>query len=102
MKVSEISKAIETEYLIRGTDNTIAHLMIDSRKAFDLESGLFFAIDGPHHDGHNFIPDLIAAGFQNFVVEKDTAIVANGINVLKVASSIKALQAIAKIKREIR
>ena len=100
MKLSKISKTIKSEYLIKGIDNDIAHLMIDSRKAFDLESGLFFAIKGPHHDGHKFIPDLVKAGFQNFVVEKEIPLEYQNINILKVSSSIKALQSLAKLKRE--
>ena len=99
MKLSEIAEAIEAAYLAKGTDNDIAHLMTDSRKAFDLESGLFFAIDGPHHDGHSFIPDLILAGFQNFVVDKELNLPAKTVNVLKVSSSIKALQTVAQLKR---
>tara|TARA_R110001599_G_scaffold258462_1_gene458729 strand:- start:164 stop:2599 length:2436 start_codon:yes stop_codon:yes gene_type:complete len=99
LKLSQIFDAIDGEYLSKGIDNDIAHLMTDSRKAFDLESGLFFAIDGPHHYGHSFIPELMAAGFQNFVVEKEIGPIPKHTNVIKVASSVKTLQAIATLKR---
>ena len=99
MKLSQIFDAIDGEYLSQGIDNDIAHLMTDSRKAFDLESGLFFAIDGPHHDGHSFIPELIKAGFQNFVVEKEIGVIPKNTNVIKVASSVNTLQVIAAVKR---
>lgn len=99
MKLSQIFELIDGEYLSIGIDHDIAHLMTDSRKAFDLESGLFFAIDGLHHDGHSFIPELIKAGFQNFVVEKEIEVFPEKINIIKVVSSVRALQTIAAAKR---
>ena len=99
MKLSQIFDVINGEYLSKAIDNDIAHLMTDSRKAFDLESGLFFAIDGLHHDGHSFIPELIKTGFQNFVVEKEIGEIPENVNIIKVASSVKALQIIAATKR---
>ncbi|MGW8121718.1 bifunctional UDP-N-acetylmuramoyl-tripeptide:D-alanyl-D-alanine ligase/alanine racemase [Roseivirga echinicomitans] len=99
MKLSQIFDSIDGKYLSQGIDNDIAHLMTDSRKAFDLESGLFFAIDGKHHDGHSFVPELIAAGFQNFVVEREIGEIPKNTNIIKVASTRSTLQRIAALKR---
>jgi alanine racemase len=67
--------------------------------AFDTHSGLFFAIDGQHHDGHVFLYDLIKAGFKNFIVEKPFEQADTNINIIQVESSLRALQTIAAFLR---
>lgn len=42
--------------------------MLDSRKINDPASSLFFALEGPRRDGHQFIPELYKKGVRNFVV----------------------------------
>ncbi|MFM7217672.1 MAG: Mur ligase domain-containing protein, partial [Bacteroidota bacterium] len=44
-------------------------LLTDSRKLNHPEVSLFFALRGERHDGHRFIPELIAQGVNNFVVD---------------------------------
>ena len=46
----------------------IHYLVIDSRKIIFPESSLFFAIKGPHHDGHDYIQKSIEGGILNFVI----------------------------------
>lgn len=43
-------------------------LLTDSRKLIHPEVSLFFALKGERHDGHRFIPDLVAQGVRSFVV----------------------------------
>lgn len=100
MKLSSLVKIIDGQYLSEGIDVQIEHLNIDSRKAFDTNHGLFFAISGPHHDGHNFVDQLIKAGFRNFIVEKPIHTSIENVNIIQVHSSISALQKIAKTKRD--
>jgi len=76
-----------------STDRPIMHLITDSRKAIAQEGSVFFAINGDHHDGHQYIQPLYEAGIRQFVVEKDIPTQKfTGANFLKVNSSIQALQ----------
>lgn len=95
MKLSKIVSLTKGKYLSKSADCEILHLNTDSRTAFDTHSGLFFAIDGQHHDGHVFLNDLIKAGFKNFIVEKPFEQAETNINIIQVESSLKALQTIA-------
>lgn len=79
---------------IAGSDDpVIAHLFIDSRKAFSPADSLFLALRGPRHDGHHYLRDLFARGVRHFMVmdEVDPDI-ANGSNVIRVADTLGALQ----------
>jgi alanine racemase len=100
LKLSEIVNVISGTHLSKGEDAMIEHLNTDSRKSFDTKKSLFFALSGPNHDGHDFIPELIKAGFQNFIVEKSIPFSVQNINLIKVTSSIAALQSVARRKRE--
>lgn len=75
----------------------IMHVVTDSRTSV-LENSLFFAIKGPRHDGHKYIPELIKKGVKNFVVEKKVNY--NGVNIWLVKNSIGALQKIASAHRQ--
>src|SRR6478752_3018616 len=86
---------------------TIQHLLTDSRQLSSPHSTLFFAIQGEHHNGHRYIEDLYRQGVRQFVVEEKACTPAF-INTLKqlqeacvvrVVSSILALQAIAAAHR---
>lgn len=98
MKVKEIAKLIEGLILSEGQDQEILALSLDSRSAKGLANELFIAISGANHDGHAFIPDLAARGTQNFIVERDTPPI-SGCNIIKVNSSIAALQKLGSAKR---
>ncbi len=80
------------------TNQVIKTLIIDSRKSFLSQGALFFAIEGDHHDGHNFIKDLYDRGIRNFIVEQPIDIEQG--NILLVDSSVAALQSIARHHRE--
>ncbi len=47
----------------------IEYLLVDSRKVISVEGTLFFALQGMHHDGHQFIRGLYQKGVRNFVVK---------------------------------
>src|ERR1043166_2572261 len=53
---------------------------------------LFFALQGPNHDGHAYIAEVFAKGAAGVVAERDHA--ATGL-VLRVRDSVCALQALA-------
>jgi alanine racemase len=82
-------------------DVAITHLLTDSRKAIVANGSIFFAMDGQRHNGHLFIQKLFETGIRNFVVEKDIDLTPlRGANVLRVASSLRALQSIAALHRK--
>jgi len=49
-------------------DGALRHVSIDSRSLQNGPDTLFFALSGPHHDAHAFIPELIMKGVRHFVV----------------------------------
>jgi len=87
--------------LYYGSDAAIRHLSIDSRRIFSAEDTAFFAIEGEHHDGHDYIPGLWKKGVRNFVVSRlpDKLNVYSGANFVKVPSALSALQQFAAYHR---
>ncbi len=47
----------------------IERLLLDSRRVETPAASLFFALRGPQHDGHRYLPELYRAGVRQFVVE---------------------------------
>jgi alanine racemase len=88
------------EHTSAAIDTQAAYLLTDSRQLSFPDQSIFFAIKGPHHDGHLFLPELYQKGVQEFVVEigsfTDTLqnLVGNwtDVKIWVVPSSIKALQ----------
>lgn len=99
MRVTEVAHLIEASLISHSIDYDIQHLSIDSRSSKNINSELFIALKGPNHDGHSFIPDLIKRGCRNFIVEDEVEHSAE-CNILKVTSSIDALQCIAASRRK--
>ena len=94
MHFSEIAEVVGGKIVLRHEDDQISELVIDSRLASGHPHALFFCLKGAHHDGHQFIPQLIQKGIRNFVVSSDVKIT-DGVNLIKVADSLKALQQLA-------
>lgn len=65
--VSHIASIIGEESLIRK-DSRVEQLLLDSRKINTPATSLFFALQGPRRDGHQFITELYKKGVRNFVV----------------------------------
>lgn len=86
-------------FLALHGDQLITSLITDSRKASAAQGAVFFAIRGPHHDGHEYIPRLYDLGIRQFVVEKPLPEALPGVNILQVQSSLKALQDITAFHR---
>ncbi|MEL6606648.1 MAG: bifunctional UDP-N-acetylmuramoyl-tripeptide:D-alanyl-D-alanine ligase/alanine racemase [Bacteroidota bacterium] len=82
----------------QATDSPIGPLLLDSRKHTADPTSLFFAMQGQHHDSHEFISALYKQGIRQFVVEQGHE--ANyeylpEANIIQVASSMEALQQLA-------
>jgi alanine racemase len=82
----------------------VRHLVLDSRRVGLPAGAAFFALRGPSHDGHRYLPDLYAQGVRLFVVEEG-ATLPGGLGaypeagLLAVASPLAALQALAAAHR---
>ena len=80
-------------------------ISIDSRSVSDKD--LFVAIKGEHHDGHDFIPDVISKGVKGFLVSRKTINalpvdewISKGIWIIAVSDTIAALGALAAFQRQ--
>ena len=82
----------------------VHHLLLDSRRVGLPAGAAFFALRGPSHDGHHYLPALYGQGVRLFVVEADAAL-PGGLaaypeaGIIEVASPLAALQALAAAHR---
>src|SRR5512143_3191966 len=83
-----------TAELAAESDAQVTGWSVDSRT---LRHGdLYFALRGPHHDGHAYVAEVLKKGAAGAVVDRD---VEGAIPVLKVEDSLTALQALASSAR---
>ncbi|HKZ65967.1 MAG TPA: UDP-N-acetylmuramoyl-tripeptide--D-alanyl-D-alanine ligase, partial [Chitinophagaceae bacterium] len=80
-----------------GTNRTVEHLLLDSRKVYSPLHSLYFALKGPRRDGHQFIAELYKKGVRSFVVSKkeDDESVYPEAGFLVVNDTLAALQQLA-------
>ena len=95
--IESIAKIVGGKVIRQFYNNQITRLSIDSRKLQEPESVLFFALQGPRNDGHQFIRELYERGVRNFVVSKTTENIdlLFEANIIKVDRSRTALQRLA-------
>lgn len=96
--LNEIAAILKTPSVF--SEVAIDYLLLDSRKIFSPSHSLFFALQGPRRDGHDFISELYKKGIRNFVVSKTCS---NeefpGANFIMVSNTLEALQALAAYHR---
>lgn len=99
--VSEISKITDGEFFGQG-DIRISQLLIDSRSYSLPRATIFFALRGPHHDGHRYIPQLIERGVNCFVVNEipESSTEFSNTSYILVKDSLLALQKLAAYCRK--
>lgn len=68
--IQDIIRKIKAEIHGTITSTEIDNVSIDSRSMQNNENTLFFALTGPNYDAHQYIPELISQGVQNFVVTR--------------------------------
>jgi alanine racemase len=101
--LQQLINSTQAEVLRQGENLPVNYLLTDSRKLIFAQYSLFFAIKGERHDGHRFIQELYNKGVRQFVVEYTQGLNLATIpeaNILKVASSTRALQQVAMFHRE--
>ncbi|WP_010421095.1 bifunctional UDP-N-acetylmuramoyl-tripeptide:D-alanyl-D-alanine ligase/alanine racemase [Anaerophaga thermohalophila] len=87
--------------LSMNVESRISRLFIDSRSVYEASEGLFFALKGSRHDGHQFLRQLLQRGVSNFVVEegKIPPDLKERANWIEVPDVLKALQDVAAYHR---
>jgi alanine racemase len=73
----------------------VTRLLYDSRQNSSVSGVLFFAIRGKHHDGHQYIGELIKKGVKAFVVEQVPSNISADLSFYKVDNTVEALQNLA-------
>jgi alanine racemase len=78
-------------------DDTLATLLLDSRRVGLTEGAVFFALRGPRHDGHQHLTALYTKGVRLFVVSHPPASLAPfaGAGFVQVHDTLVALQTLA-------
>lgn len=99
IRISDIEKICRGKNLKFSVDHELQTLLTDSRKVSNAKAAAFFAIKGPNHDGHDHIGDMVAQGIQTIVVEKEIPEYTDIQNLIRVPSTIAALQQLATHKR---
>ena len=82
----------------------VRHLLLDSRRVGLPAGALFFALRGPSHDGHRYLPDLYAQGIRLFIVEENAVLPGTltaypEAGIIEVTSPLAALQALVAAQR---
>lgn len=100
--IAKIAKIVGGEVIRLAHDAAITRISIDSRKIQQAESALFFALQGPRHDGHQFIRELYERGVRNFVVSnlRENVDLLFEANVIRVDDTLRALQLLAGHHRQ--
>lgn len=100
--IQQIQQILKSKFLNATLyPHSIERLLFDSRHLVFATRTLFFAFPGDRQDGHDYIQELYEQGVRNFVVSKSIAITKYpNANFLKVKSSIKALQGLARFHRQ--
>ena len=103
LSIDEIVRATGAQLLSSGEGTYFTGACTDSRMAGP--GSIFFALKGEQTDGHLFVPAAVEHGASVCVVEHttpdiDKTIAEGKCYILKVADSLKALQALARFYRD--
>lgn len=97
----EIARLTGGKLLGKNHDTVVHYPVMDSRKVVFPESSLFIAIHGPHHNGHQYISDVIKQGVKCFLVSDEEYIkpFLNQAGFIVVKNTLTAFQIIAASHR---
>lgn len=93
--IQDIIRKIKAETHGSLSTAEIDTISIDSRSMQNNENTLFFALTGPNYDAHQYIPELISQGVQNFVVTRIPENVVDKASFFVVTDTKVALQEFA-------
>ncbi len=101
LSVQKCCSLLQAEYNGLPTDVTIDSIVIDSRSLQNSATTLFFALEGPNNDAHDYIQELISKGVQYFVVNHIPENCEGKANFLVVKNTLTALQEVASYYRSL-
>ena len=96
--LSDIARIVGGE--LRGDDLRIREIATDSRSVTQSSDTLFAAINGKHHDGHNFVERMALRGVRSFIVEREMEL-SKECSMIIVENTIVALQRLAEYHRSL-
>jgi alanine racemase len=99
---SELPAIIGGKIIQYVAENPIKHLLLDSRRLLTDSGSLFFAMQGQHHNSHQFLPMVYEQGINQFVVQQEDQAIHKHLkhaNIVQVANSVAALQQLAAYHR---
>jgi len=97
----DIIPQIKAEVHGKTSNAEIDSVSIDSRSMQNNENTLFFALKGPNHDAHSYIPDLVNQGVRCFVVHDIPENISANATFLVVPDTKIALQEFAAYYRSL-
>ena len=95
LSVQKCCSILQAEYNGLPSEVIIDTITIDSRSLQNSASTLFFALEGPNNDAHQYIQELISKGVQYFVVTHIPDNCQGKANFLVVKNTLLALQKLA-------
>ena len=95
LSVQKCCSLLQAEYNGLPSEVIIDTITIDSRSLQNSTSTLFFALEGPNNDAHQYIQELISKGVQYFVVTHIPDNCQGKANFLVVKNTLLALQKLA-------
>ena len=100
LRIDEIAKIVDGK-LFGNEKGDISQILTDSRSYCVPGETAFFALKGPHHNGHEFINQLKTKGVNCFIVsEKPVSIsLEDGFCFVHVKNTLAALHQIAAFNR---
>ncbi len=102
MKASEIASVIRcTDTHLCRPDDSIIHLLTDSRTLTEVDGTLFFAISTKRNSGCRYVDALYKEGVRNFVVPIGSGLSLPDANVWCVDNVLEALQRLAAYHRSL-
>ncbi|KGO90392.1 bifunctional UDP-N-acetylmuramoyl-tripeptide:D-alanyl-D-alanine ligase/alanine racemase [Flavobacterium suncheonense] len=99
LAIQNIIPVIHAKWFGKDESCVIDNVSIDSRSLQNNNGTLFFALVGQHHDGHQYLSELIEKGVRNFVVHHVPEKLADQANFLVVDNTLEALQEFAAFYR---
>ena len=94
--VKEICEIISGTFCQFSNNDTIEHLLLDSRKIYFPAYSLFFALKSPRRNGHQFIAELYKRGVRNFIISENINLsLFPGANFIMVTDVLQSLQQLA-------
>ena len=96
--LSDIAQIVGGKHI--GCDIRVSEVATDSRSVIASQEVVFAAIDGKHHDGHNYIARMLSRGVKAFIVEREMELPDKSCGIVVVDSTIDALQRLAAHHRE--